>query len=407
MKRPDGEVDVDPLQVVHRRAAHGEPAAVVVVAPRRDEDPAFSVQERTGNGSGRRRDVVRRPLRDHLAPVLARSRPEVDHPVRRAHHLLVVLDHEHGVADVAEPLERVDEPAVVALVEPDRRLVQDVEDADELRSDLRREPEPLRLATGERLRSSVELQVADTDVLEEGQPLAHLLQDAPPDQLLRLRELELVHEAERARDGHLREAVDRELADRHREHLRLQPRAVALRAGPEAHVLLDPVARVRGVRLAVAALEVVEEPLEGHRVLPLAPHPVPVRHEDPLSAGAVQELVLLLGRELAPGHIQRDLVPLRDRLDHRVVEVLAPERPRNQCALLDRERRVRDEQVRVDLELRAETGAPRTRPVRRVEGEDARLELGERDAVVGAGEVLREGERLAVEHVDDDEPLGE
>jgi hypothetical protein len=178
------------------------------------------------------------------SPVLAGSRPEVDHPVGRAHHLLVVLDHEHGVPDVPEPLERVDEPAVVALVEPDRRLVEDVEHADELRSDLRREPEPLRLPARERLRRPVELQVADADVLEEGQPLAHLLEDAPADQLLRLRELELVDEAQRPRDRHLREAVDRQVADRHGQHLGLQPRTVALRARPEAHVLLDPVACV-------------------------------------------------------------------------------------------------------------------------------------------------------------------
>ena len=113
-----------------------------------------------------------------------------------AHHLLVVLDDEHGVAEVAQPLERRDQPPVVALVEPDRRLVEDVEDADELRADLRREPEPLRLAARERLRRAVELEVADADVVEERQPLAHLLQDPPADQLLRLRELELVEEAQ-------------------------------------------------------------------------------------------------------------------------------------------------------------------------------------------------------------------
>ena len=70
-----------------------------------------------------------------------------------------MLDDEHRVADVAEPLERVDQLAVVALVEPDRRLVEDVEDADELRADLRRQPQPLRLAAGQRLRGPVELEV--------------------------------------------------------------------------------------------------------------------------------------------------------------------------------------------------------------------------------------------------------
>ena len=95
--------------------------------------------------------VVGGSLGDDLAPVLAGARPHVDEPVGGAHHLLVVLDDEHGVAEVAQPLERADQPAVVALVQPDRRLVEDVEDADELRADLRREPEPLRLAARERL----------------------------------------------------------------------------------------------------------------------------------------------------------------------------------------------------------------------------------------------------------------
>ncbi len=339
--------------------------------------------------------------------MLARARPEVDHPVGRAHHLLVVLDDEDGVADVAELLERVDEPSVVALVQPDRRLVEDVEDADELRPDLCRQPQPLSLAARQRLRRPVELEVADADVLEEHQPLAHLLEDAPTDELLGLRQLELVDEPERTCNRHLREPVDREIADRHGEHLRLEPRAVALGARSEAHVLLDAVTRVRRVRLAVAPLQVVEETLERHRVLALPAHPVAVRDEDLLCPRPVQEPILLLGRELAPRHVERDLVALRDRLDHRVVEALAPDRPRDERTLLDRERRIGNEEIGVDLELRAEPGAAGTCSVRRVEREHARLELGQRDAVIGAREVLGEGELVSVDDVDDHEPLGE
>ncbi len=72
-----------------------------------------------------------------------------------------------------------------------------------------------------------------------------------------------------------------------------------------------------------------------------------------------------------------------------------------------REARVGHEQVRVDLEHRAEAGAARTGAVRRVEREDPRLQLRQGDAVLGAGEVLREEVRLAVDDVDRDEPLGE
>ena len=66
--------------------------------------------------------------------------PHVDEPVGAPHHLLVVLDDDDRVADVAQPLERADQARVVALVQADRRLVEDVEHADELRADLRREP---------------------------------------------------------------------------------------------------------------------------------------------------------------------------------------------------------------------------------------------------------------------------
>ena len=148
---------------------------------------------------GHARHLLGRALGDDAAAVLPRAGAHVDEPVGGAHHLLVVLDHEHRVAEVAQPLERADQPVVVALVEADRRLVEDVEHADELRADLGREAEPLRLAARERLRRPVELQVADADVVEERQPLADLLHDPVTDQLLGRRQLELVEEPQRRR----------------------------------------------------------------------------------------------------------------------------------------------------------------------------------------------------------------
>ena len=229
-----------------------------------------------------------------MATVLAGAGAHVDDPVGRAHHLLVVLDHEHGVAQIAQALERADQPVVVALVQPDRRLVEDVEDTHELRADLRGEPQPLRLAAGERLGGPVELQVADADVGEEGEPLADLLHDAMADQLLGRRQVELVEELQRLRHGALREGVDRAVADRHGEHLGLEPGAVTLGAGPHRHVLLDPLTLLRRVGLAVAPLQVRDEALERHRVLALATHAVLVGDEDPVAARAEQEPVLLL-----------------------------------------------------------------------------------------------------------------
>ena len=355
-----------------------------------------------------RSTCVGRALGDDLAAVLARARAHVDEPVGRPHHLLVVLDDKHGVAEAAQPLERVDQLAVVALVQADRGLVEDVEDADELRADLRRQAQPLRLAARERLRRAVELEVADADVVQERQPLADLLHDPVADQLLGARQLQLVQERQRPRHRHLREGVDRQVADRDREHLRLEARALADRARPEAHVLLDPLALLRRVGLPVPPLQGRDQPLERHRVLALPAHAVPVGDVDPLAVRPVEEPVLLLLSELAPRRLEVDLVPLRDRLDHRLVEAAVADRPRDQRAVPDRHGRVRDDEVRVDLELRAQAGAARACAVRRVEREDPRLELGQRDAVLRAGEVLAEGHRLAAVHeVDHDEPFGE
>ena len=176
-------------------------------------------------------DLRRRALGDHAAAVLARAGPEVDDVVGRAHRALVVLDHDHGVAEVAQPRQHVEQLVVVALVQADRGLVEDVEHAHEARPDLGREPDPLRLAAGQRRRRPLERQVADADRVEEAQALDDLLQDPRGDLALGVAQLEPVEPRDRLARRLARELVDPDPADLDREALRPQSRAVALRAG--------------------------------------------------------------------------------------------------------------------------------------------------------------------------------
>ena len=92
---------------------------------------------------------------------------EVHHVVRLADRVLVVLDDDDGVAEVTQAMQRVEQALVVALVQPDRRLVEDVHDADESRADLAREADALRLAARECLGAAVERQVVEADVHQE------------------------------------------------------------------------------------------------------------------------------------------------------------------------------------------------------------------------------------------------
>ena len=132
----------------------------------------------------------RRARGDHVAAVFAGARAEVDEVVGGAHRPLVVLDDDHRVAEVAEPVEGRDQLLVVALVEADRGLVEHVHDADQARADLGREPDPLRLAAGERARRAGQREVADADVLEEGEPFGDLAHDQPRDRPLGLGHLQ-------------------------------------------------------------------------------------------------------------------------------------------------------------------------------------------------------------------------
>ena len=113
--------------------------------------------------------------------MLAGAGAHVDDPVGRAHGVFVVLDHDQGVAQVAQPLQRVDQPRVVALVQADARLVQDVQHAHQAGADLGRQPDALRLAAARACRRRGRGQIVQADVDQEAQAAPDLLQDLAGD----------------------------------------------------------------------------------------------------------------------------------------------------------------------------------------------------------------------------------
>ena len=119
-----------------------------------------------------------------MAAVHAGAGADVDHVVGGADGVLVVLDHDHGVAEVAQPPQRFQEPGVVALVQADRGLVEHVEHAGEAGADLRGEADALALAARQRAGGARQGQIVEPDVDQEFEPLADLLEDAAGDLVL-------------------------------------------------------------------------------------------------------------------------------------------------------------------------------------------------------------------------------
>ncbi len=111
-----------------------------------------------------------------LPPCSPAPGPDVDHVVGGADGLLVVLDHDDRVAEVAQALQGADQALVVALVQADRGLVEHVEHADQAAADLAGQPDALGLAARERAGRAGQRQVVEADVEQELHALAHFLE---------------------------------------------------------------------------------------------------------------------------------------------------------------------------------------------------------------------------------------
>ena len=129
-----------------------------------------------------------RTFGNDLAAMHARRRPHVDDMVGRQDRILIVLNHDHGIAEVAQPFQRFQQARIVALVQADTRLVEYIEHAGQARADLAGQPDALALAARQGAGSAAERQVFEADIIEEVQPVIDLFQDAAGNLVLLLRQ---------------------------------------------------------------------------------------------------------------------------------------------------------------------------------------------------------------------------
>ncbi len=385
----------DVLQVVAARADDFEFPLLLRLAPFRGHSD-FEIAGEILSGDRVRvgHDLVGLALGDHLAAMHAGSRADIDHIVGSQDRILVMLDHDHRIADVAQMLERIEQPGVVALVQADRRLVEHVEHASQARTDLRGQPDALALAARQRAGVAAERQVVETDVVEEAQPLTDLLEDADGNiGLLFVQRFgqRLVPVAGLA-DRHLGHFADMQAVDLDGQRFGLEAVAVACRAGGGGHVALDLLARPCTVRFLPAALEIGDHTLE--RLGCLVGAQTVVVTEFDLFLRSVEDRLLRLRWQLRPLVAELEAEMLAERFQRLCVIRRGRARPRRDRAAADNRVLVRDHQRFVDLLLAAETVTGGAGAVRIVEGEQPRLDLGDREARNRAGEFLREQDAL-------------
>jgi hypothetical protein len=81
-----------------------------------------------------------------------------------------VLNDNHRVAQIAQPDELGDQPLVVALVQPDGRLVQHVQHAHQPGADLRRQADALRLPARQRPALAIQREIVQPHIGHKPQP---------------------------------------------------------------------------------------------------------------------------------------------------------------------------------------------------------------------------------------------
>src|SRR5207245_3834945 len=136
----------------------------------------------------------------------------------------------------------------VARVQADRGLVEHVEDAAQLRADLRRQPNALAFAARERGGGAVEAQITQANAAQILQALADLVDDATGENLFARAEPDLADRFELARHRTGGEVGNGEPRHGDGQALGTQALALALPARGRRHIRPEPVARASPTR---------------------------------------------------------------------------------------------------------------------------------------------------------------
>ena len=316
-----------------------------------------------------------------------------------------MLHHEDRVPHVAQTLQGCDQADVVPLVEADGRLVEDVEDPDQPRSDLRSQPNPLALTTGEASRRTLQGQVVHPDIQQKAEPQPDLLHHPLRHMEFLRREWNRREKVETLPDRKAADLADVFPAHSHGQTLLLQACTQTGRAFPE----IDVARKIHpdGIRhrFLVTPVKLVEHPLKGTGVKITPSTPVGME-TDLLLSGTVQQEIPDLRRQLLKRGVDVEAVMACKRVDHLEVLERMASRPGNNRPLADGDPKIGDDELLVEEGPCAKPAAVRAGPIGTVEGEHPRGKIRDADTAIRAGISLAEKHLLPAGQTHTHETLG-
>ena len=261
----------------------------------------------------------------------------------------------------------MDEALRVAAVQANAGLIEDIERAYKRRAKRGTEVDALTLATRQAIRQTIEREISQAHIQEELQAVVDLREQTLTHAGIVLRELQLGKPFLQPYNGHLHQVGDAATAYLHILSLRLQTRTMTLGThrfttiAAQHHAILN---------LILIFLHHLEEAVDTGLFLLLT-----IRRQT-----VPQPVFLLLGEVVV--RLEDGEIVGRSMLDEPVLPLThLLSVPGNDAAVIDRQRRIGDDQTLIDADYAAKALTLRTGTHRRVEGEGLVGGLFESDAV--------------------------
>ncbi len=196
-------------------------------------------------------------LGNEVAAGVAGSGAEVDNEIGAANGVFVVFDDEDGIAKIAKLFERTEKASVVAGMEANAGLIENIENAAEARANLRGEADALGFAAGERGGGAVEAEITKAHGEKEIDAFGNFFKRASGDFFLALGKLRenFVNGGARGAKRERGEIRDGQATEFDGERFGAQTLAMADGALRGRHILRDPLTVGVGVGLFEISLE--------------------------------------------------------------------------------------------------------------------------------------------------------
>src|SRR5262249_52225504 len=137
--------DIQILEIVFTSAHNADCHPVCLTALGQHFYLATARDVSAGERFGNTNDFLGRAVGNQLSAVASGSRAEINHVVGAANGFLIVLDDQNCVSQIAQLGECFEQAIVIAMMQADRRLIENIKNAAQLRTDLCRQPDALAL----------------------------------------------------------------------------------------------------------------------------------------------------------------------------------------------------------------------------------------------------------------------